>query len=94
MAAVQVNSVPESGDVVPIRWVAVGPPALLLPPERHEEIWAIPKELQFGQTVYAVGRDVSMVELMRRQSKYQRAHVSNERSNTVGYQAGATIHRR
>ena len=27
MAAVQVNSVPELGDVVPIRWVAVGPPA-------------------------------------------------------------------
>lgn len=51
---------------------------LLLPPERHEEIWAIPKELQFGQTVYGVGRDGSMIELMRRQSKYQRAHVSNE----------------
>lgn len=51
---------------------------LLLPPERHEEIWAIPEELQLGQTVYGVGRGASMVELMRRQSKYQRAHVSIE----------------
>lgn len=51
---------------------------LASPSERHEEIWAIPKELQFGQTVYEVGREESMVELMRRPSMYQRAHVSNE----------------
>ena len=75
---VQVNSTLEPGVVVPIGWVAVGSPASILPPERHEEIWAIQKELHFGETVYGVGPDVSMAELMRRQSEYYGAHGSDE----------------
>lgn len=75
---VQVNSTLEPGAVVPIGWVAVGSPASILPPERHEEIWAIQKELHFGETVYGVGPDVSMAELMRRQSEYYGAHGSDE----------------
>jgi carbonic anhydrase/acetyltransferase-like protein (isoleucine patch superfamily) len=75
---VQVNSVVGPGEVVPIGWVAVGSPASILPPERHEEIWAIQKELHFGETVYGAGPDVSMTELMRRQSDYYGAHATDE----------------
>ncbi|WP_275006274.1 gamma carbonic anhydrase family protein [Promicromonospora iranensis] len=71
---VQVNTVVAPGAVVPIGWVAVGDPATILPPDRHEEIWAIQRELDFPGTVYGVGRDVSMRELMRRQSDYYAAH--------------------
>jgi hypothetical protein len=66
------------GALVPIGWVAVGDPASILPPERHDEIWAIQRELDFGGTVYGVGREVSMRELMRRQSDYYGAHRDDE----------------
>jgi carbonic anhydrase/acetyltransferase-like protein (isoleucine patch superfamily) len=75
---VQVNTVLSEGALVPIGWVAVGDPASILPPERHDEIWAIQSELDFGGTVYGVGRDVSMRELMRRQSDYYGAHRDDE----------------
>ncbi len=39
---VQVNTTLEPGAVVPISWVAVGTPAQLFSPDRHEEIWADP----------------------------------------------------
>lgn len=71
---VQVNTVLAPGVVVPISWVAVGDPATILPPEKHEEIWAIQRELDFPGTVYGTDRDVSMRELMRRQSEYYGAH--------------------
>ncbi|QTE28004.1 gamma carbonic anhydrase family protein [Pengzhenrongella sicca] len=71
---VQVNTVVPAGAVVPIGWVAVGDPASILPPDRHDEIWAIQRTLDFGGTVYGVGPDVSMRELMRRQSAFYGEH--------------------
>ncbi|MGI5189345.1 gamma carbonic anhydrase family protein [Promicromonospora sp. CA-289599] len=71
---VQVNTVVAPGAVVPIGWIAVGAPATILPPEKHEEIWAIQRKLDFPGTVYGVDRDTSMRELMRRQSDYYGAH--------------------
>ncbi|NQX17260.1 gamma carbonic anhydrase family protein [Rathayibacter sp. VKM Ac-2857] len=76
-AVVQVNTVLEPGSVVPIGWVAVGTPASILPPERHEEIWAIQRRLDFPGTVYGVGPGVSMRELMRRQSEFYGAHLDD-----------------
>jgi carbonic anhydrase/acetyltransferase-like protein (isoleucine patch superfamily) len=78
---VQVNTVVAPGAVVPINWVAVGDPATILPPDKHEEIWAIQRELDFGATVYGVGRDVPMRELMRRQSDFYGAHRDDEPVN-------------
>jgi len=75
---VQINSTLEPGAVVPIGWIAVGTPAVILPPDRHEEIWAIQKELDFSGTVYGVGPDVPMRELMRRQSDYYGAHAGDQ----------------
>lgn len=72
---VQVNTVLEPGAVVPIGWVAVGNPASILSPDRHDEIWAIQRELDFGRTVYGVGRDTTMRELMRQQSDFYGAHL-------------------
>jgi carbonic anhydrase/acetyltransferase-like protein (isoleucine patch superfamily) len=74
---VQVNTVLPPGSVVPIGWVAVGDPASILSPERHDEIWAIQRELDFGGTVYGVGPEVSMRDLMRRQSEYYGAHADD-----------------
>jgi carbonic anhydrase/acetyltransferase-like protein (isoleucine patch superfamily) len=41
---------------VPIGWVAVGDPAQILPPDRHEEIWAIQKPLDFPRHVFGIER--------------------------------------
>ncbi|MEN9619848.1 MAG: hypothetical protein RL499_41 [Actinomycetota bacterium] len=75
---VQVNTVVAAGSVVPIGWVAVGNPASLFPPDRHEDIWAIQRTLAFRGTVYGVGPDVSMRDLMRQQSEFYSAHRSDK----------------
>lgn len=71
---VQVNTRLEPGAVVPIGWIAVGDPAVILPAERHEEIWAVQQGLDFIGTVYGVDRSDGMREIMRRQSEFYGAH--------------------
>ena len=71
---VHVNTVLAPGTVVPIGWIAAGDPAQLFPPERHEDLWAVQRELDFPGTVYGVPRGTSPEELMRRQSEFFGAH--------------------
>ncbi|WLW53552.1 gamma carbonic anhydrase family protein [Streptomyces sp. YU58] len=73
-AVVQVNSRLAPGTVVPISWIAVGDPARLFSPDRHEEIWAVQRELDFPGTVYGVSRGTPMREIMARQSEFFGAH--------------------
>lgn len=75
---VHVNTVVPPGAVVPIGWIAVGDPARILPPGRHDDIWAVQEGLDFPGTVYGAGRDVPMRELMRRQSEYYASHRDDE----------------
>ena len=63
---VHVNSVLPDGGLVPIGWVAVGDPAQVLGPDRHEEIWAIQRELDFPGTVLGTERGASAAEATRR----------------------------
>lgn len=51
---VHLRTVLPAGATVPIGWVAVGDPAAILPPDRHEEIWAIQQPLDFPKTVFGV----------------------------------------
>jgi carbonic anhydrase/acetyltransferase-like protein (isoleucine patch superfamily) len=74
---VQVNTSLAAGVVVPIGWVAVGEPAQILPPHRHDDIWAVQEGLDFPGTVYGVGRDSSAHERMERQSAWFRAHLDD-----------------
>jgi len=70
---VHVNSaVPDYG-LVPIGWVAVGQD--VLPPDRHQDIWRIQRELDFPGTVYGEARgDDLMARVMPRQSAWLAAH--------------------
>ena len=43
-----------AGAFVPIGWVAVGDPAKILPPDRHDEIWEEQARLDFPGTVFGV----------------------------------------
>jgi carbonic anhydrase/acetyltransferase-like protein (isoleucine patch superfamily) len=68
-----------AGSTVPIGWVAVGDPATILPPNQHENIWAIQKQLNFPLTVYGIDRsEVDMVKITRRVIEALGSHVSDK----------------
>lgn len=71
---VHVNTVVDAGGLVPIGWIAVGNPAQVLPPDAHDQIWAIQRELDFPGTVYGLARDASPQERMERQAAWFAAH--------------------
>jgi carbonic anhydrase/acetyltransferase-like protein (isoleucine patch superfamily) len=62
--------------VVPIGWIAVGDPAVMLSPDRHDEIWAVLKPLNFPDWVYGFRRDTPelMLHVTRRLSEVLRPH--------------------
>lgn len=73
-SVLQVNSRIGSGESLPIGWVAVGDPAQMFSPDRHDEIWAIQRELDFGGTVYGVTKDASMRDIMTQQAEFFAPH--------------------
>ena len=42
--------------MIPLGWIAVGDPVSILPPEKHEEIWAAQKPLDFPGYVFGLER--------------------------------------
>ena len=76
-AVVQVNTQLSAGAVVPISWVAVGDPAQLFSPDRHDEIWAVQRELDFVGTVYGAGAGATMSDIMQSQSAFYGEHRSD-----------------
>ncbi|HEY1573885.1 MAG TPA: gamma carbonic anhydrase family protein [Pseudonocardiaceae bacterium] len=73
-SVLHVNSTLPPGTVLPIGWIAVGDPATLFSPDRHDELWAVQRGLDFPGTVYGVAAGTSMRELMARQSAFYRSH--------------------
>ncbi|WP_119270223.1 gamma carbonic anhydrase family protein [Taklimakanibacter deserti] len=74
----------EAGAMVPIGWVAVGDPAKILSPDRHDEIWAVQKPLNFPEWVYGLDRNTPdlMVEVTRRLSGALAGHAHDRRTET------------
>ena len=70
---------PES--TVPIGWVAVGDPVQILPPDRHEEIWAAQRELDFPGYVFGLDRETPdlMVQLTERYGRSLARHADDRR---------------
>ncbi len=68
--------------VVPLNWVAVGDPAEILPPDRHADIWAIQKPLDFPGTIFGVERpapgETFMPEVMPRYARALASHKSDK----------------
>lgn len=76
-AVVQVNTGVAAGAVVPIGWVAVGTDAKVFPPDKHDEIWEIQRELNFVGTVYRAGPGATMKDIMQGQSTFFGEHASD-----------------
>lgn len=53
---VHIKTTLAENEIVPIGWVAVGTPAKILPPDKHDQIWGIQKPLNFPEVVYGVER--------------------------------------
>jgi gamma-carbonic anhydrase len=53
---VHVNTRVAEAAVLPIGWVAVGDPAQFLPPEQHEAIWRVQRQLDFPGTLWGLSR--------------------------------------
>jgi carbonic anhydrase/acetyltransferase-like protein (isoleucine patch superfamily) len=75
---VHLKTVVPADATVPIGWVAVGDPAAILPPDRHDAIWAIQEKLDFPKAVFGLDRPPPgsslMPELTRRYAAFLRAH--------------------
>ncbi len=78
---VHLKTILDENETVPIGWIAVGNPAQILPPDKHEEIWAIQKELNFTDTVYGVSRDTgdsTMPQITKMLSEYLGDHFDDK----------------
>jgi carbonic anhydrase/acetyltransferase-like protein (isoleucine patch superfamily) len=70
------------GATVPIGWVAVGNPAQILPPDRHDAIWAVQEPLNFPATVYGIDRaDADMIKITRVMADVLAAHQNDAVGN-------------
>ncbi len=80
-AVVHLRTILPPDSVVPIGWVAVGDPVLILPAERHEEIWAAQRELDFPGYVFGLDRSTPdlMVQLTERYSASLARHAGDRR---------------
>ena len=75
---VHIKSYLEPGVMVPIGWIAVGNPAKLFSPDKHEEIWKIQEPLNFPLTVYGYDRpEVSMTKITQRLSEHLGSHIND-----------------
>ncbi len=80
-ATVHLRTRLDPGTTVPIGWVVVGDPAGILPPDRHDEIWAAQESLNFPDWVY--GFDRATPDLMR--------YVTERLSDTLGAHESDTV---
>ena len=68
---------------VPIGWIAVGNPARILPPNKHAEIWAIQKPLNFPRYVYGVDRAPLGKSNMRQITRKRSEALASHRKDTI-----------
>ncbi|MEZ3159629.1 gamma carbonic anhydrase family protein [Microbacterium sp. BWT-B31] len=82
-AVVHLRTVLPADSVVPIGWVAVGDPVQILPPDRHDEIWAAQRELDFPGYVFGLDRDTPdlMVQLTERYGTSLARHAEDRRAD-------------
>lgn len=81
-AVVHVNSRLAPGTTVPIGWIAVGDPADLFPPDAHEELWQVQRQMDFPRTVFGLERTEATME--RVSERYAQQFGRHQRDRIVG----------
>lgn len=74
-----------AGETVPIGWVAVGDPAVILAPGDSDAIWAVQQELDFPGFVFGVDREAgdTMVQLTERYARALAQSLAERASDTT-----------
>lgn len=80
---VHIKTVLPENETVPINWVAVGTPAQILPPEKHDEIWGIQKPLNFPKFVYGINRKSSGETIMPKIMETMVSSLETHKDDTV-----------
>jgi carbonic anhydrase/acetyltransferase-like protein (isoleucine patch superfamily) len=71
---VHIRTVLPPDAVVPLNWIAVGDPVEILPPNEHERIWAIQRELDFPKYVFGIDGQPPIGKVMSKvMPRYARA---------------------
>lgn len=80
-AVVHLRTILPPESVVPIGWVAVGEPARMLPPDRHDDIWALQHDLDFPGYVFGLDRATPdlLVQLTERYASSLARHADDRR---------------
>jgi len=80
-AVVHLRTALPAESVVPIGWVAVGDPAQVLPPDRHDDIWALQHDLDFPGYVFGLDRATPdlLVQLTERYASSLARHADDRR---------------
>ncbi len=78
-AVVHLRTTLPARSVVPIAWVAVGDPAIIVSPDQHERIWERQQELDFPGYVFGLDRDTPdlMVQLTERYGRGLARHADD-----------------
>ena len=88
---VHLRTVVPAGATVPLGWIAVGDPVHILPPEQHEAIWAVQKELDFPRYVFGVERPPEGQNMMPQvMPRYARALVRRHAGDRAVSDGGAS----
>ena len=81
---VHLRTVLPPGSLVPIGWVAVGDPVRILPPDRHPEIEAVQRPLNFPKFVFGLERNEDGSSLMPKIApRYSRALARHKEDQEV-----------
>ena len=82
----------EAFATVPIGWVAVGDPAVVLPPDAHDEIWDHQRLLDFPGHVFGAARPADGDTLLAGVApRYSRALVALHQADRVAPDRAATV---
>ncbi len=80
---VHIKSVLEKGTTVPIGWIAVGTPAQVFPPDKHDKIWMIQEKLNFPLSVYGVDRNGDGESIMPAIMEYMSNRLKSHKEDEV-----------
>jgi len=80
---VHIKSVLKEDETIPIGWVGVGDPISILPPEKHDEIWAQQRPLNFPLFVYGIDRPAEGVSSMPQITRMMIRMLKSHRDDVV-----------
>lgn len=80
---VHLKTVFPENKTLPIGWIAVGNPMQMFPPDKHDEIWEIQKQLNFPGLVYDIPERAKPSELNRQLCKMMSERLEAHKSDRI-----------